>query len=230
MTHPQPKPLDLPPLYPLLGSRPQAPSPIANPVLGLAQACLEGGAKLLQFREKPPAGDADLSRWQETAQDTARRLARLCHQHQALLIINDHVGWVRPCGAGGVHVGQDDLDPRHVRRMLGKGALIGYSTHDEEQFRRAQDLPIDYVALGPIFPSPTKPDAHPTVGLERLEELAAWSRLPVVAIGGITLEQAPAVWRSGAASVALISDITDHPHPASRVRAYLKAHERLPQT
>ncbi|HSR67082.1 MAG TPA: thiamine phosphate synthase [Acidobacteriota bacterium] len=212
----------LPPLYPLFGSG-------QGDVESLARACLEGGARLLQLREKPPAqASSSLQEaWQKKTLHVARSLAALCRRHQALLIINDRADWVIPSQAHGVHLGQDDLSPQRARRLLGEKAIIGYSTHNQEQFAAAQDLPVDYLALGPIFRSPTKPGANPPLGLERLQTLCAASRLPVVAIGGINLQRALRVWEAGAASIAVISDIAGHPDPSARVRSYLQAYRRL---
>lgn len=212
----------LPPLYPLLGSG-------QGDVEALARACLGGGARLLQLREKPPARTrpGSCEEWEKKTLRLASRLAALCRSQGAFLIINDRADWVLPSRAHGVHLGQDDLSPAKARRLLGEEAVIGYSTHNEQQFAAAQQLPVDYLALGPIFPSPTKPGANPPIGLERLRELCASSPLPVVAIGGITLPRAVQVWEAGAASIALISDITGHPDPGARTCSYLQAHQRL---
>lgn len=129
----------------------------------------------------------------------------------ATVLINDRVDLALASGAAGVHVGQTDLPPEHARELLGPDPLIGFSTHDREQLERAQDLPVDYVALGPLFESPTKSGHARTLGLEVLRACCAWSRRPVVAIGGITADSLPSVLDAGAAAVALASGIGREP-------------------
>jgi thiamine-phosphate pyrophosphorylase len=112
----------------------------------------------------------------------------------------------------GAHVGQDDLPPQDARPILGSHALLGFSTHNAAQFHQALSLPIDYVALGPIFPTQTKLNPDPVTGLALLEQLAPTSRLPIVAIGGITLANAPQVLRAGAQKIAVISALWQPPY------------------
>lgn len=127
-------------------------------------------------------------------------------------------------GAAGVHVGQDDLPPAAVRRLLGPAAVIGFSTHTSDQIERGAEQPVNYIAIGPVFGTRTKETGYEVVGLDHVSEAGRRSRgLPVVAIGGITLETAPSVWLAGASSVAVISDLLQGDDPAGRVRAYLKA-------
>ena len=108
-----------------------------------------------------------------------------------------------------------------ARELLGKEALIGLSTHNQDQFLEAQSQDIDYIAIGPVFSTSTKEGGNPPLGVETMSRLIAESRYPVVAIGGISLNNAAQVWAAGADSVAVISDIVNAPNPAKRVSQYL---------
>jgi len=157
-----------------------------------------GGANFIQLREKnlPPA---DFFGQAMTAVELARQLS-------VRIIINDRADVALATKADGVHLGQDDLPPEAARRILGNNAIIGYSTHTLDQAERALSLPIDYLAIGPIFSTTSKTDTEPVVGLDGLRAVARRAnRLPLVAIGGITFENAHAVIEAGAASVAVIS-------------------------
>jgi thiamine-phosphate pyrophosphorylase len=185
-------------------------------VVDLASAFLEGGATVLQFRAKEAPGGWML--------ETASAIVERSHQAEALVIINDRADIARLSGADGVHVGQDDLSPAAVRRVLGAGALVGLSTHTGEQVEAAFLQPVDYVAIGPVFETATKSTGYGSRGLDRVRRAAARTRehkLPLVAIGGVTLEAAPDVIRAGASSVAVIGDLMVG-DPATRVREYLK--------
>jgi thiamine-phosphate pyrophosphorylase len=181
-----------------------------------AAGFLEGGARLLQLRAKPMASGAMLA--------LARDLVRMAAGPGARVLVNDRADVALMARASGVHVGQEDLPPEAVRRLLGTAAIVGWSTHTPDQLEAAADLPIDYVAVGPVFPTATKDTGYAAVGLELVRRAVAAARgRPVVAIGGITLETAPAVIEAGAASVAVISDLLATGDPAGRVRAYLAA-------
>jgi len=124
-------------------------------------------------------------------------------------------------GAAGVHVGQDDLAPSAARRLLGPAAIVGYSTHTSAQIEAASIEPVTYVAVGPVFGTHTKATGYEPVGLELVAEAARLSRgLPVVAIGGITLDTAAEVLAAGASAVAVISDLFAGGDPRARVAAY----------
>lgn len=145
----------------------------------------------------------------------------------AIVIVNDRADIAKLCAADGVHVGQDDLDPASVRKILGGPALIGISTHSPDQVRAAAKMAVDYIAVGPIFGTTTKDTGHRSVGTAFVSEAAAILRdagcaAPVVAIGGITLERAPNVIRAGAISVAVISDLLSTGNPEARVTQYLR--------
>jgi thiamine-phosphate pyrophosphorylase len=139
--------------------------------------------------------------------------------------MNDRAEIARLSGAAGVHVGQDDLPPSDVRAMVGPRAIVGLSTHNEEQVLRGLSEPISYLAIGPVFATASKANPDPVVGLDgvrRASELARTAGLPVVAIGGITVETAADVIAAGAASVAVISDLIAG-DPRARVCRYLNA-------
>jgi thiamine-phosphate pyrophosphorylase len=157
-----------------------------------------GGATFIQMREKNlPA--AEFFAQAMTTVELARRLS-------VRIIINDRADVALATKADGVHLGQDDLPPDAARRILGNNAVIGYSTHNLDQAERALSLPIDYLAIGPIFATTSKADTEPVVGLEGLRSVVRRvNGVPIVAIGGITFENAHAVIEAGATSVAVIS-------------------------
>jgi thiamine-phosphate pyrophosphorylase len=125
-------------------------------------------------------------------------------------------------GASGVHVGQDDLSPAAARGQLGSDAVIGYSTHAMAQVEAALREPVSYVAVGPVFGTATKDTGYTAVGLHLVSAAAQRAgTMPVVAIGGITLETAPAVIAAGASCVAVISDLVSGRDPAARVRQFV---------
>lgn len=157
--------------------------------------------------------------------DLARGIAADARVAGATFIVNDRADLAVLAGAAGVHVGQEDLVPLDVRRVVGEQALVGCSTHTVAQIEQALAQPISYLAVGPVFSTSTKATGYEQVGL-RLVAAAAGAAavrgLPVVAIGGITLETARSVIDAGAASVAVITDLMA-PDPAARVRQYLSA-------
>lgn len=150
------------------------------------------------------------------------KIRRLCREAGACFVVNDRVDLALAVEADGVHLGQDDLPPSAARRLLGEEAVIGLSTHNWDQFSKGLEEPVDYLALGPIFPTGTKEDAAPVPGSELLLRASGSTDLPLVAIGGISVEKAPGVWRSGACSVAVISDIAGAASPERQIRAYLR--------
>lgn len=163
-----------------------------------AEALLEAGAGILQLRWKE-AFDREIF-------IEAERIALMCRSAKALFIVNDRVD-VAALVETGAHLGQDDLPPRDARDIIGKALPLGYSTHNEDQLRAADDEPVDYIALGPIFDTTSKARPDSVVGLDNLERLRPLTAKPLVAIGGITRESAPSVWRAGADSIAVIADL-----------------------
>ena len=182
-------------------------------VPALARAYVDGGARLLQLRA-PQADAGQLLEWCDEILAYARPLG-------AQVIVNDRVDIARLAGADGVHVGQTDLDPADVREILPAPAVIGVSTHTTPQ---VDDVPAEvatYLAVGPVFATSTKDTGYDAVGLSLVRYAATTQTRPVVAIGGMTLEQAPAVLGAGAAAVAVISDLCGHGDPARRVADYI---------
>jgi len=157
-----------------------------------------GGATLIQLREKRMPAREFYEQAKEAVEVAARRGVQL--------IVNDRVDVALAVGAHGVHLGQDDMPPEAARGLLGPEAVIGHSTHNIEQAVAAAKLPIDYLAIGPIFATTTKSDTAPVLGLEGLRTVRrAVGAFPLVAIGGITSANAADVIAAGADSVALIS-------------------------
>lgn len=189
--------MKLPLVYPLTDTKISGLSH-ADQVAKLAEAC----ATFVQLREK------NLS-----ARDffnDAKAAAAVARDAGVTLIINDRVDVALALSASGihlgVHLGQDDLPPEAARKLLGNKAIVGYSTHNVLQASAAANLPVDYIAIGPIFDTGTKTNPDPVVGLDGLRAVRnAVGSIPLVAIGGITLENAAAVIEAGADSVALIS-------------------------
>jgi thiamine-phosphate pyrophosphorylase len=150
-------------------------------------------------------------------------MAEQVHRAEGVFIVNDRADVAALSGADGVHLGQDDLPPVAARALLGEEKLIGYSTHNREQVARAEKLQIDYIAIGPVFQTGTKENPDPVVGMEMVRRVRGLTAMPLVAIGGITLENAPSVLASGADAVAVISDLTRDSQVAERVRGFLSA-------
>ena len=161
---------------------------------------IDSGARLIQLREKT---DSPLRFFKQ-----AKSAVRVARDRGAKIIINDRVDIALALKADGVHLGQEDLGPAAARRILGGDAIIGFSTHSLEQARLAAQMPVDYVAIGPIFSTTTKESANPSVGLDGLARVReALGALPLVAIGGINSENVGTVIKAGADVVAVISDI-----------------------
>jgi thiamine-phosphate pyrophosphorylase len=184
--------------------------------IDLARALLDGGATVLQVRAKQLSSSAFL--------DLADAVVRIADSHHGTVVINDRVDIARMSGAAGVHVGQDDLPPAAARRLLGNGAIIGFSTHTVEQIEAAVGESISYLAVGPVFGTRTKETGYEAVGLELVRMAARLAdALPVVGIGGITLENARSVIAAGACSVAVISDLLVGNDPQRRTEAFLRS-------
>jgi thiamine-phosphate pyrophosphorylase len=178
--------------------------------LGVLDAFLAGGARLIQLRDK-----AQSSRDRLALADAAVLRARAAG---ARLIVNDRADLARLAAADGVHVGQDDLTVEDARGIVGPDAIVGISTHDRAQIEAAIATAATYIAVGPIYGTATKDTGYTARGLDLVRHAAAGPK-PVVAIGGITLERAPEVLAAGAASVAVISDLL-RGDPAEMVRRF----------
>lgn len=167
--------------------------------LTVAQEAVRGGTGMVQLREKS-AGPREFLQ-------LGRKLKRMLHPWQVPLIINDRVDVALACGADGVHVGQEDMDPRDVRLLTGPDFLVGLSVHTPELAEEAQSLPVDYLGAGPVFGTSSKSDPKPSLGIEGLSRIREKTSLPLVGIGSISADNAAEVIRAGAAGVAAISAI-----------------------
>jgi len=182
--------------------------------LDLATSFLDGGARVLQLRAKDLPSGAFL--------ELADALVALAGDYKALVIVNDRVDVARLSGAGGVHVGQEDLPPATAREQLGPEAVVGFSTHTVTQLEAAMSEPVSYIAVGPVFGTSTKETGYTAVGLDLVSAAAGITiPIPVVAIGGVTLDNARSAIDAGASSVAVISDLLVG-NPAERVKAFLR--------
>ncbi|MEO8070249.1 MAG: thiamine phosphate synthase, partial [Acidobacteriota bacterium] len=175
------------------------------------------GVRLIQLRAKTTASGPLL--------DLADSLAERCRSAGAIFVVNDRVDIARLARASGVHLGQTDLAPADARRLVAPEMIVGVSTHNADQIQAAIDEPVDYIAVGPVFATATKANPDPVIGLDGVRQAAfacSARHLPVVAIGGVTLERAAAVIAAGASTVAVISDLLSG-DPASRARAFMSA-------
>jgi thiamine-phosphate pyrophosphorylase len=201
--------LVLPRLYVILDS-----ALLTIPVQDCAQEFANAGVRLLQYRNKEAAARKLLS--------TTRELAALLVPRGVSFIVNDRPDVAVLAGASGVHVGQDDLEPEQARGLVGKDKLVGVSTHNIEQFHAAAATSTDYIAVGPIFATSSKANPDPVVGTELIRRVRGLTAKPIVAIGGITVENAASVIDAGADCVAVISDVLRAADPGKRARQYLE--------
>src|SRR5438105_8340086 len=182
----------------------------------IVEAALEGGATVIQLRKK--------SMPMREQYRLALALRILAREHEALLIINDHADLAIAADADGVHLGQDDLPPAAVRALPGfEGRLIGRSTHSLAQAQLAVHEGADYIAVGPVYATPTK-EGRAAVGLSLVSRIAGVVDRPFVAVGGIDLERAPAVIDAGAPAIAVVRAVYDAPDPAEATR---RLHEAM---
>jgi thiamine-phosphate pyrophosphorylase len=195
--------LSFPRFYPILDSdllqlRGLAPTEAARTLL-------DAGVRILQLRHKGPYTRAIF--------EQAGSIAKMCHERDARFIVNDRADIALLLDAG-LHAGQDDLEPTDARRVIGVTRTLGYSTHNEQQFRAALAEPVDYLAFGPVFPTTSKRNPDPVAGLDQLRRMRAMADRPLIAIGGITRARAPEVLAHGADSLAVIGDL--YPDPPDR--------------
>jgi thiamine-phosphate pyrophosphorylase len=182
-------------------------------VIEVIAAALAAGAPAIQLRDK----GADAAALTEAA----RTLRVLTRRHGALLFVNDRVDVALAVGADGVHLGPDDLPVAAVRPTVPKGFLVGYSTDDPDQARRAVAAGAEYIGCGTVYGTSTKADAGEAIGLARLDEVARSVSVPVVAIGGITPERAVDVAGTRAAGVAVVGAVMSATDPGEAVRRLL---------
>ena len=183
-----------------------------------AAAFLDGGAGILQIRHK--------GHWSRAVFESAQTVARLCREAGVPLIINDRADFAMLLNAG-LHLGQDDLSPRDARRLTGDNVAIGYSSHNVNQLCAAGGEPVDYVALGPVYPTASKRNPDPVLGVEEVSRCRPLIEKPLVAIGGITQENAADVLRAGADSVAVIGGLLPEKSGARELRERMEEWQRI---
>jgi thiamine-phosphate pyrophosphorylase len=187
----------------------------------LAAATLDHGARFLQVRAKGTSAGVLL--------ETVTAIVARADAVGALVVVNDRADIARLARAGGVHVGQDDLAPALVRTIVGPNRVVGLSTHSMDQRAAALEQPISYIAAGPVFGTNTKATGYQPIGLAEVRRAArqiaasGTPGMPLVAIGGITLETAPSIIEAGAQAVAVISDLFVTGNPVERVSQFLQA-------
>jgi thiamine-phosphate pyrophosphorylase len=208
--------MKLPRVYPIVDTESLATRGMS--AVAASAALLDGGAGILQLRHK--------GHWGRELFDAAQQVARLCSETGAQLIVNDRADFAMLLNAG-LHVGQDDLSPRDARKLLGTDAPIGFSSHNVAQLCAAAGEPVDYVALGPVFTTATKRNPDPVIGIDEVRRCRALVDKPLVAIGGITIENAMDVWRAGADSVAVIAGLLPAIPTAQSLRERMEQWQQL---
>ena len=200
----------LPPVYPITDKRLSGkPNHLA-----IVRELVRGGASVVQIRDKETPV--------RTLLEDIRRCVDFAGPLGVTVIINDRCDLALLSGAAGAHLGQDDLPPDSARRVLPKGAVLGFSTHSMAEVREADPLPVQYIGFGPVFATSTKASASPVAGLRGLRRACRESAHPVVAIGGIGLEQLRVVLEAGAVSAAVISSLMQAGNLARRMEQFLK--------
>jgi thiamine-phosphate pyrophosphorylase len=192
-------------------------APGGRPAAEIVGPALEGGVDVVQLREKHAPAEAITSAGSE--------LRRLCHRHGGLLVVNDRADLALACGADGVHVGQEDEDPEAARALVGPDLLVGVSTHSPSQIEAAERSSADYLGVGPVHATATKPGV-PAVGLGLVRHAAAHAGKPFFAIGGIDAGNAGEAAGAGAPRVAVVRAIRDAPDPRDAAAALLDALDR----
>jgi thiamine-phosphate pyrophosphorylase len=177
----------------------------------MARAALEGGADAVQLRDKS-ASAYNLCLWAKEIQPLARKFG-------ALFVVNDRVDVAMISGAEGAHIGPADLPVREARKLLPRPAILGVSAGDQVAARKAERAGADYLGVGPVFPTTTKPDGRPALGLDGLAAIIKAVSIPVVAIGGINHENVSGVIAAGAAGAAVISSVATADDMAAAARA-----------
>ena len=206
----------LPRLYPILDTA--AVQARGWAVLPYAQALLEGGSEIIQFRHK---GEFTRERFAQ-----AQELGELVQAAGAAYVVNDRADIAALLDAA-LHLGQEDLPPAMARSLMGPDRAMGFSTHNRAQLAAAAQEPVDYVALGPIFETNSKERPDPVVGLDGLHACRSLTVHPLVAIGGITLETAPHVLAAGADSLAVINALAPVGATLADVRTLVETWKRL---
>ena len=187
--------------------------------LCIIKELVRGGARIVQIRDK-------YTSLRELMPDLYRCM-EFASNKGVVLIINDRCDLALSCNASGVHLGQEDIPPEQARLIMGREKILGFSNHTLAQVRQSARLPIQYIGFGPVYATSTKATPYPTVGLHKLALACRESALPVVAIGGIGLEQVRDVLQAGAASAAVISALMKAKSLAREMEKFLeKAREK----
>jgi thiamine-phosphate pyrophosphorylase len=202
-----------PSIYPIIDST--VPE---DRIVQFAEQFAGAGVQIIQLRLKSASAAVVCAQ--------ARALLACLQPSGVRLIVNDRPDIAAIVGAGGVHVGQDDLPVEAARQICGPAQWVGVSTHNLAQLSEADLTSADYIAVGPIFPTASKGNPDPVVGVEFLRAARRLTRKPLVAIGGITADTAEQVYRAGADSLAVISDLIRAADSKARVRAYAAAFDR----
>ena len=202
-----------PPVYAILD-----PDLASSPLRTLAETLANAGITLMQLRDKRSSA--------RQVYEQARDLAAFLNPRNVRFIVNDRADIAAMSGAVGVHVGQTDLSVEDARKLCRPPQWVGVSTHNLEQLRAADHTSADYIAVGPIFPTSTKENPDPVVGVDFVRLARQITRKPLVAIGGITIESAADVFSAGADSVAVIQDLIAASDPVARAREYMATAER----
>lgn len=206
---------DFPKLYPILDSGYLPMEGRADFLARLIPELAAAGVGILQYRNKCGTESEILA---------DARVLREAAGDRMLLVMNDWPDLAVKAGFDGVHVGQTDLTPAEARTIVGPDRAVGISTHNAMQLRAANASPVDYVGFGPVYPTATKQNPDPVVGLEGVRMARSLTQKPLVAIGGITAENAPEVWAAGADSVAVISAVFGPDFdPSERVRRFVQS-------
>ena len=211
--------MKLPRVYPILDTQ-SLQAKACDPEIA-AHAWLDGGAGILQFRHK--------GQWTRPVFDQAERIAGACRDRGVVFVLNDRADMAKLIGAG-LHVGQDDLSPGDARRLLGPEVFLGYSTHNPQQLDAAAAEPVSYVAIGPVFATASKQNPDPVLGLGQLRQYRVRCGRPLVAIGGITRQNASAVFAAGADAVAIIGDMLPEDCSSANLRRRMEEWQLLAQT
>lgn len=194
----------LPKVYPITDTKLSGISHLEQ-----VEKLVAGGATLVQLREKHASS--------QDFYEAARSVMEFARRANVKIIINDRADIALAVKADGVHLGQNDLPPAEVRKLLGEKAIIGYSTHSAEQAAAASKLPLDYIAIGPVFATVSKENPEAVVGIAGVCEARNMvGNIPLVAIGGINFENAGEVWKAGADSVAVIGAIIREPEKITK--------------
>lgn len=201
-------------LYFIMGSN----NTKVDPAFVLEEA-IKGGIDLFQFREK-----GLLARKNQEKYELGKQLRDICRNYRIPFIVNDDVELAIALGADAIHIGQEDEPIGEVRKKLPASCLIGLSTSTINDIKHAETAGADYLGIGPVFSTNTKTDAKKPIGIEKLAIARRETNLPLIAIGGITIETIPAIIQSGVNGVAVISAISTNPeHKIREITAQLKS-------